>query len=95
MERDDVYGEVFNIGSDDEIEIRQLAQRVLDATGSASELTLVPYDVAYEEGFEDMQRRIPDTTKIRERIGWQSTRSLDQILADVIDEHRAGGVAVS
>lgn len=90
MERDDVYGEVFNIGSSDEIEIRQLAQRVLDATGSASEVTLVPYDVAYEEGFEDMQRRIPDTTKIHERIGWQPTRSLDQILADVIEEHRAG-----
>jgi nucleoside-diphosphate-sugar epimerase len=93
MERDDVYGEVFNIGSSDEIEIRQLAQRVLDATGSASEVTLVPYDVAYEEGFEDMQRRIPDTTKIHERIGWEPTRSLDQILADVIDEHRAGAYA--
>jgi UDP-glucose 4-epimerase len=90
MERDDVYGEVFNIGSTDEIEIRQLAKRVLEATGSGSEVTLVPYDVAYEEGFEDMQRRIPDTTKIRERIGWQPTRSLDQILADVIDEHSAG-----
>jgi UDP-glucose 4-epimerase len=93
MERDDVYGEVFNVGSSDEIEIRQLAQRVLDATGSASEVSLVPYDVAYEEGFEDMQRRIPDTTKIRERIGWEPTRSLDQILADVIDEHRAGAYA--
>jgi UDP-glucose 4-epimerase len=93
MERDDVYGEVFNIGSSDEIEIRQLAQRVLDATDSASEVTLVPYDVAYEEGFEDMQRRIPDTTKIHERIGWEPTRSLDQILADVIDEHRAGAYA--
>jgi UDP-glucose 4-epimerase len=66
---------------------------VLDATGSASEVTLVPYDVAYEEGFEDMQRRIPDTTKIRERIGWEPTRSLDQILADVIEEHRAGAYA--
>jgi UDP-glucose 4-epimerase len=90
MERDDGYGEVFNIGSSDEIDIRQLAQRVLEATGSTSEVTLVPYDVAYEEGFEDMQRRIPDTTKIRERIGWEPTRSLDEILADVIDEHRAG-----
>jgi UDP-glucose 4-epimerase len=93
MERDDGYGEVFNIGSSDEIDIRQLAQRVLEATGSTSEVTLVPYDVAYEEGFEDMQRRIPDTTKIRERIGWEPTRSLDQILADVIDEHRAGAYA--
>jgi UDP-glucose 4-epimerase len=91
MRREDVYGEVFNIGSDSEIEIRQLAERVVDMTGSPSEITLVPYDVAYEEGFEDMQRRIPDTTKIYERIGWQPTRSLDEVLADVIDEHRAGG----
>jgi nucleoside-diphosphate-sugar epimerase len=91
MQREDVYGEVFNIGSDSEIEIRQLADRVVDMTGSPSEITLVPYDVAYEEGFEDMQRRIPDTTKIYERIGWRPTKSLDEILADVIDEHRAGG----
>jgi len=91
MRREDVYGEVFNIGSDNEIEIRQLAERVIDMTGSPSEITLVPYDVAYEEGFEDMQRRIPDTTKINERIGWRPTRSLDEILTDVIDEHRAGG----
>jgi UDP-glucose 4-epimerase len=91
MQREDVYGEVFNIGSDSEIGIRQLAERVVDMTGSPSEITLVPYDVAYEEGFEDMQRRIPDTTKIYERIGWRPTRSLDEILADVIDEHRAGG----
>jgi nucleoside-diphosphate-sugar epimerase len=91
MQRDDVYGEVFNIGSDQEIEIRELAQKVLDATGSPSKVTFVPYDVAYEEGFEDMQRRIPDTTKIRQQIGWRPTRSLDQILADVVAEHRARG----
>ncbi|MGH3084013.1 MAG: GDP-mannose 4,6-dehydratase [Gaiellaceae bacterium] len=91
MRREDVYGEVFNIGSDSEIEIRQLAERVVEMTGSPSEITLVPYDVAYEEGFEDMQRRVPDTTKIYERISWRPTRSLDEILSDVIDEHRAGG----
>jgi UDP-glucose 4-epimerase len=90
MQHEDVYGEVFNIGSDSEIEIRQLADKVVETTGSSSEVTFVPYDVAYEEGFEDMQRRIPDTTKIHERIGWQPTKSLDQILADVIEEHRAG-----
>lgn len=91
MRREDVYGEVFNIGSDSEIEIRQLAERVVKMTGSPSEITLVPYDVAYEEGFEDMQRRVPDTTKIYERTGWRPTRSLEEILSDVIDEHRAGG----
>jgi UDP-glucose 4-epimerase len=91
MQRDDVYGEVFNIGSDSEIEIRELAQTVIAATGSSSDVMYVPYDVAYEEGFEDMERRIPDTTKIRERIGWEPTRSLDEILADVVEEHRARG----
>jgi UDP-glucose 4-epimerase len=91
MRREDVYGEVFNIGAEEEIEIRKLAERVVELTGSSSEITLVPYDVAYEEGFEDMQRRLPDTSKIRERIGWQPTKALDEMLADVIDEHRAGG----
>jgi UDP-glucose 4-epimerase len=91
MRREDVYGEVFNIGAESEIEIRKLAERVVELTGSSSEITLVPYDVAYEEGFEDMLRRFPDTAKIRERIGWQPTKALDEMLADVIDEHRAGG----
>jgi UDP-glucose 4-epimerase len=91
MQRDDVYGEVFNVGSESEIEIRQLAQKVLEATGSSSAVAYVPYDVAYDEGFEDMHRRIPDTTKIREHIGWRPTRSLDEILVDVVEEHRAGG----
>jgi UDP-glucose 4-epimerase len=90
MGRDDVYGQVFNIGSQNEVEILDLAHRVKEATGSSSEIKLVPYDEAYEEGFEDMQRRIPDTTRIRERIGWEPTKSLDEILADVVDEHRAG-----
>ena len=66
----------------------ELARKVKDATGSPSEIKLVPYDEAYEEGFEDMDRRIPDTTRIRDRIGWQPKKSLDEILADVIDDHR-------
>ncbi len=86
MQRDDVYGEVFNIGSQDEVRIVDLAERVKEATGSTSEIELVPYDEAYEEGFEDMERRVPDTTKVRDRIGWAPTRSLDEILADVIGE---------
>jgi UDP-glucose 4-epimerase len=90
MGRDDVYGQVFNIGSQNEVEILDLARRVKEATGSSSEIKLVPYDEAYEEGFEDMQRRIPDTTRIRERIGWEPTKSLDEILADVVNEHRVG-----
>jgi UDP-glucose 4-epimerase len=91
MRREDVYGEVFNIGSESEIEIRKLAERVVELAGSSSEITLVPYDVAYEAGFEDMRRRLPDTSKISDLIGWRPTKSLDEMLVDVIDEHRAGG----
>jgi UDP-glucose 4-epimerase len=89
MRRDDVYGEVFNIGGTDEITIEDLAHLVRDATGSQSEITLVPYDEAYEEGFEDMRRRIPDTRKIRERLGWEPAKTLGDILTDVIAAQRA------
>jgi UDP-glucose 4-epimerase len=89
MRRDDVYGEVFNIGGTDEITIEDLAHLVRAATGSQSEITLVPYDEAYEEGFEDMRRRIPDTRKIRERLGWEPAKTLGDILTDVIAAQRA------
>ena len=74
MEHDGVYGEVFNIGSGRGRD-PGARRKVREATGSSSEIKLVPYDEAYEEGFEDMQRRIPDTTRIRERIGWEPTKS--------------------
>ena len=89
MQRDDVYGEVFNIGSQQEVRIMELAELVKQATGSSSEIELVPYDEAYEEGFEDMQRRIPDTTRIKDRIGWEPKKSMHEILADVVAEHRS------
>jgi UDP-glucose 4-epimerase len=90
MRRDDAYGEVFNIGADEEISILDLARQVQRMTGSKSEITIVPYEEAYEPGFEDMQRRIPDTSKIRSLLGWHPTKSLAEILSDVIDEHRRG-----
>jgi len=90
MRRDDAYGEVFNIGSDEEISILDLAREVQRMTESKSEITIVPYEEAYEPGFEDMQRRIPDTSKIRSLLGWHPTKSLTEILSDVIDEHRRG-----
>jgi UDP-glucose 4-epimerase len=90
MRRDDAYGEVFNIGSDEEISILDLARQVQRMTESKSEITIVPYEEAYEPGFEDMQRRIPDTSKIRSLLGWHPTKSLAEILSDVIDEHRRG-----
>ncbi|MBA2506081.1 MAG: GDP-mannose 4,6-dehydratase [Thermoleophilaceae bacterium] len=89
IKRDDVYGEVFNIGSTEEISIRGLADRIVEKTGSRSEVALVPYAEAYEVGFEDMVRRIPDIGKINRLLGWEPTRDLDAILADVIEHEQA------
>jgi UDP-glucose 4-epimerase len=86
MERDDLYGEVFNIGSQSEITIRGLAGKVMELIGSEAPITYVPYDKAYEEGFEDMQRRVPDISKIQSVLGWEPTRTLDQIVLDVRDQ---------
>lgn len=90
-ERDDLYGEVFNIGSTQEISILELAERVKQAASSDSEIMLVPYSEAYGEGFEDMPRRIPDLTKIQNTVAWEPAASLDEILADVIEHQSAGG----
>jgi UDP-glucose 4-epimerase len=88
LARDDLFGEVLNIGSTEEVSILELATRVKSATRSDSEIVLVPYEEAYGEGFEDMRRRVPDTTKIERVLGWRPTASLDQILAEVIDHVR-------
>jgi UDP-glucose 4-epimerase len=77
-------GEVFNVGSHDEISINALAELVIAETRSSSSIVRIPYAEAYEHGFEDMQRRIPDTAKIRGLTGWQPRHHLDQIVADVI-----------
>jgi len=89
MDRNDAVGEVFNIGSTEEISILELADRVREATSSDSEIRLVPYDEAYDAGFEDMRRRIPDISKIGQLLGWAPTRTLDQVLDDVIEAQRA------
>lgn len=83
------YGEVFNVGSQEEISIVALADRVRELTGSDSDIHLIPYDEAYEEGFEDMPRRLPDITKVERAIGWTPTRRLDEILGDVISFQQA------
>jgi UDP-glucose 4-epimerase len=82
-------GEVYNIGSDHEVTILQLAERVKELTGSNSRIVLVPYEQAYEEGFEDMMRRVPNLSKINNLIGYQPTFTLDQILDSVIEHERA------
>jgi UDP-glucose 4-epimerase len=81
-------GEIFNVGSGDEITILELAQRIVQRAGSRSEIKLIPYDQAYESGFEDMRRRVPSTEKIKAVIGWQPTVSLDQTLDEVIAQFR-------
>ncbi len=88
-DRDDLYGQVFNIGSTEEVSILELANRIKTATDSDSEITLIPYNEAYGEGFEDMPRRVPDTQKIELMLGWQATASLDEILGAVIAHERA------
>jgi UDP-glucose 4-epimerase len=84
-EHPDAVGEVFNIGSGQEVTILELAQRVKESTGSQSEIVFVPYDKAYEEGFEDMQRRVPDIGKVQKLIGYKPTFTLEQTLERVID----------
>jgi len=85
MDDESAVGEVFNIGSNQEISIIDLARKVKELTNSESEIVLVPYDEAYEEGFEDMPRRIPDISKVKAQVGFQPEMSLEGILQTVID----------
>jgi nucleoside-diphosphate-sugar epimerase len=84
MEAGDISGEIFNIGSAERVTILQLAHRVLELTGSRSELQFVPHEEVYELGVEDVLHREPSIQKIGGAIGWGPTRTLDEILADVI-----------
>ncbi len=77
-------GGIFNIGSDHEISIHDLALRVIELTGSSSKTELLPYDKAYEEGFEDMRRRVPDLTRINGMIGYEPRVDLDDLIRSVV-----------
>lgn len=81
-------GQTFNIGSDKEVSILELAKLIIQHAGSTSEIELIPYHEAYTQGFEDMTRRVPDTTKLRELTGWVPRRTLDEILIEVVKEAR-------
>jgi UDP-glucose 4-epimerase len=86
-------GEVFNLGSQEEVSIAELASRIVEQAGSRSTLQRIPYEEAFAEGFEDMQRRLPDIAKVRALTGWTPTRPLRQILDETIAEalaERAG-----
>jgi len=82
-------GQVFNIGNDQEVTIRALAEMIVAATGSASQIRLVPYASVYPEGFEDMARRLPDISKLERAIGFRPRRPLSEIISDVIAEKRS------
>ncbi len=88
MKEPRAVGEVINIGNTEEVTIQELADRVIRLTGSSSRVKLVPYDEAYESGFEDMPRRLPDLAKIHAMIGYEPRHTLDDILHDVIRHFR-------
>jgi UDP-glucose 4-epimerase len=89
----DAPGQVYNVGSEQEVSILELAEKIKKATGSSSRVVCVPYDEAYQEGFEDMMRRVPDVSKAGKAIGYRPTVNLDQILADVIQHEKAKSAA--
>jgi UDP-glucose 4-epimerase len=88
MQEPRAVGEIFNLGSRQEVTIEQLAQRILDISGSKSTIQYIPYEEAYEPGFDDMRRRVPDTTKLHNMLGFAADSQLDDILQDVIAYYR-------
>lgn len=88
IQRPEAVGEIFNLGSDEEISIEGLAHRVIARLGSSSRVRYVPYEIAYEQGFEDMPRRIPSLEKIQRLIAWQPVTSLDTCIDLVAHERR-------
>jgi UDP-glucose 4-epimerase len=82
-------GEIYNVGSEERISIQALAERVLEMTGSDSAIEYVAYEDVYGIGIEDMLHRIPSTAKIRDAIGWRPERTLEDILAGVLEHERA------
>jgi UDP-glucose 4-epimerase len=83
MDSDKAVGEVFNVGNNSQISIMELAKKVIEITGSKSSIDKIAYEKAYPEGFEDMQRRVPDISKIKQVLGWAPEINLDQIIKDI------------
>ena len=83
MDSEKAIGQVFNVGNNKQISIMELAKKVIELTGSFSTIEKIAYDKAYPEGFEDMQRRVPDISKIKQVLGWTPEINLDQIIKDI------------
>ena len=83
MDSEKAVGEVFNVGNNKQISIMELAKKVIELTGSTSSIEKIAYEKAYPEGFEDMQRRVPDISKIKQVLGWSPEINLDQIIKDI------------
>jgi UDP-glucose 4-epimerase len=88
VDHPEASGRAYNLGGSEEVSMEDLARRIIDTVGSSSKIRYVPYDEAYEEGFEDMQRRVPDTTRARELVGFTPQVGLDQILRMVVEDQR-------
>ena len=88
VDSDQTVGSAFNVGNNVEITIKKLAEQVIKITGSTSQIAQIEYDTAYKAGFEDMQRRVPDISKIESVVGWVPKLSLDQIISDVANHLR-------
>ncbi|MCK4422571.1 MAG: GDP-mannose 4,6-dehydratase, partial [Candidatus Omnitrophica bacterium] len=86
-DNEQALGQVFNVGSRESVSIFDLAQKVKDLSSSASEIKLIPYEQAYDAGFEDMRFRVPDITKISDLTGYQPKINLEQMLKSIIDYH--------
>jgi UDP-glucose 4-epimerase len=85
---DSTIGEVFNVGGVGETTIKQLAEKIIERTNSKSTISFTPYIEAYPPGYEDMQRRVPDTTKLRTHLKWEPAHTLDSIIDDVAEDKR-------
>jgi UDP-glucose 4-epimerase len=83
MDSEKAVGEVFNVGNNQQITIMELAKKVIEITGSKSTIEKIAYEKAYPQGFEDMQRRVPDISKIKQVLGWSPQLNLDQIIKDI------------
>jgi UDP-glucose 4-epimerase len=87
-EKKDAFGQIYNIGNNEEVSIKELAERIKSRLNSSSEIVHIPYEKAYGKGFEEMLRRVPDTTKINSLIGWKPTTSLNEIINKTADWFR-------